>query len=135
MAETASEVLDKVAQASPRKFIALDASDDFEYCAPKQIIVLVLTTVLQRAVERAYGTHSDITVELRSSTGYNDVVVTSAAPEGEKFSASSDSGRVARSALWAFGGELLYSRNIAAATETTCLRLPKAPRDPARPSH
>jgi two-component system probable response regulator PhcQ len=135
MAETASEVLDKVAQASPRKFIALDASDDFEYRAPKQIIVLVLTTVLQRAVERAYGTHSDITVELRSSTGYNDVVVTSAAPEGEKFSASSDSGRVARSALWAFGGELLHSHNIAAATETTCLRLPKAARDPARPSH
>jgi len=135
MADTASEVLDKVAQASPRKFIALDASDDFEYRAPKQIIVLVLTTVLQRAVERAYGTHSDITVELRSSTGYNDVVVTSATPEGEKFSASSDSGRVARSALWAFGGELLHSHNIAAATETTCLRLPKAPRDPARPSH
>lgn len=135
MAETASEALDKVAQTAARKFIALDASDDFEYRAPKQIIILVLTTVLQRAVARAYGTHSGITVELHSSADHNDVVITSALPEGENSSTSSDNGRVARSALWAFGGELLHSRNVAAATEITCLRLPKAQSDAGRPSH
>lgn len=135
MAETAAEALDKVAQTATRKFIALDANDDFEYRAPKQIIILVLTTVLQRAMTRAHGTHSDITVELHSNTDYNDVVITSAIPDGEKSSPSSDKGRVARSALWAFGGELLHSRNVAEAAETTCLRLPKAQSDATRPSH
>lgn len=134
MAETASEALEKVAQTSARKFITLDASDDFYYRAPRQIMAFALTTVLQCAIKRAYGTRSEVTVTLRSCADYNDVVITSVAPDAETLSSSNDA-RVGRTALWAFGGELLHSSNVAAGTETTCLRLPKVQSDALRPTH
>lgn len=130
MAETASETLEKFAQNSNGRLIELDARRDFEYRAPKQIVAFVLSDMLQRTIQRSRR-GSGVTIELIPADDYNEVRITAALSERAQDQGHSE--RASRSALWAFGGELLLSGDITAGTESASIRLPK-PESRAIPS-
>jgi two-component system probable response regulator PhcQ len=123
IAQTASETLEKFARTSNGPFIELDARNDFEYRAPKQIVSLVLIDMLQRTIRQPRSV-SRVTIKLVPSGDCNEVRITAALSQ-EADNRMDHLERVSRSALWAFGGELLLSRDITAGTESASIRLPK----------
>jgi two-component system probable response regulator PhcQ len=129
MAETASEVLEKIARGhANRKFIALDARRDFQYRAPKPIMAFVLSNMLQSTIRQLADVRSDISIELVPGHDGNEVRITAQLDgvDGQL----REFERINRSALWAFGGELLQSSDTDTGTWTTAVRLPNA-EDPA----
>lgn len=123
MAETASETLEKFARNSNGRLIELDARRDFEFRAPKQLIAFVVSDILQRTITRSRS-GSGIAIELIPAVDYNEVRITAVLSDPAQ-DRESRFERASRSALWAFGGELLLSGDVAAGTETASIRLPK----------
>jgi len=134
MAETASEVLDKLSRRSSRKLIELDARNDFQYRMPKQVVTFVLSNLLQSAIDRLQGNRSGIAIAFVQGADCNEVRITTADTERQDQTVHNDE-RINRSALWAFGGELLFSRDKAQRTQTASICLPRAQNDVARAAH
>lgn len=134
MAETAAETLDKIGRRSSRKLIELDARDDFQYRMPKQVVTFVLSNLLQSAVDRLQGHRSGIAIAFAQGSDCNEVRITTVSPDRQYEAAHKDE-RINRSALWAFGGELLFSRDKALGTETASICLPRVRNEAARSRH
>jgi len=133
MTETASAALEKVVPDASGKFITLDARNDFRYRAPKQVIAFVLLNILRRTIMLARN-GSDVTIELVPDDDYNEVRI--AAPiSANPNNRVPDLDRACRSALWAFGGELLLSSDNTTNTEIASIRLPNAQTRHAASSH
>jgi two-component system probable response regulator PhcQ len=122
MAETASETLEKFAGNSSARTIELDARNDFQYRAPKQIVSFVLQALLQRTIKQSRA-HSDIIIELIPAEDYNEVRITGALSDGAQ-DRERQFERATRTALWAFGGELLLADDTARGTGSASIRLP-----------
>jgi two-component system probable response regulator PhcQ len=135
MAETAADVLDKLGRRSNRKPIELDARHDFQYRMPKQIISFVLSNLLRDVAERLRDNRSAITITFVQGAICNEVRITAAAGPGSLCDAASGTDRINKSALWAFGGELSFSRDKTRGTETASICLPRAQSEAARSSH
>jgi two-component system probable response regulator PhcQ len=133
MAETATETLEKFARNSSARTLELDARKDFQYRAPKQIVSFVLRAMLQRTIMQSFGP-SNITIELMPAEDYNEVRITGALSD-RKQDRESQFERATRSALWAFGGELLLTDDTTAGTGSASIRLPKLVSRAARASH
>ncbi|HVZ03754.1 response regulator [Hyphomicrobium sp.] len=123
MTETASAVMEKVTGSASGKFITLDARNDFQYRAPKQVITFVLLDVMRRTIRLARN-GADILIELVPSQEFNEVRIIAPIPRAPG-NHIPELERACRSALWAFGGELLLSSDNTAGTETASIRLPK----------
>lgn len=134
MAETAAEALDKIGRRCGRKFIELDARNDFQYRVPKQVVTFVLSNLLQSTIGRLCDSRSMISIALVRGSEYNEVAITASRPKVQDETVR-DLERVNRSALWAFGGELLFSSDNCRSTETAAIRLPRVQSDAARSSH
>ena len=134
MAETAADALDKIGRRCSRKLIELDARNDFQYRVPKQVVTFVLSNLLQSTISRLHGSRSGVSIALVRGCDCNEVRITTVKPEGQDETVH-DLERVNRSALWAFGGELLFSSDNVRGTETASIRLPRVQSDAARSSH
>lgn len=134
MAETAAEALDKIGRRCGRKFIELDARNDFQYRVPKQVVTFVLSNLLQSTIGRLCDSRSMISIALVRGSDYNEVAITASRLKVQDETVR-DLERVNRSALWAFGGELLFSSDNCRGTETAAIRLPRVHSDAARSSH
>ncbi|AGK57980.1 response regulator receiver protein [Hyphomicrobium denitrificans 1NES1] len=134
MAETASETLDKIGRRSSGKLIELDARNDFQYRIPKQVVTFVLSNLLQSATERLQGNRSGIAIALVPGSDCNEVRITIAKTERADGTAHNVE-RINRSALWAFGGELLFSSDNVQGSETASICLPRVQSEAARSSH
>jgi two-component system, probable response regulator PhcQ len=131
MAETASEALEQIAaRQGDRRIITLDARQDFRYRAPKKIMGFVLSNLLHSALKQAATAASrEISVELVSGFDCNEVRITTKLQPGTEIGEASQHGefdRANRCALWAFGGELVYSCDKTLGRATTSVRLPTA---------
>jgi two-component system probable response regulator PhcQ len=135
MAETASEALGKMGRRGARTLIELDARNDFKYRIPKQVVTFVLTNLLHDMVARSRDSRSPIAIALVPGSVYNEVTITVPVSAARPEASDRDLERVNRSALWAFGGELLFSRDSANAAEMASIRLPRAQSDAALSSH
>jgi two-component system probable response regulator PhcQ len=134
MAETASETLDRMARRCNAKRIKMDARCDFQYRVPKPVVMFVLSNLLQSAMSCVEGRDAVIAITLVPGADGNDVRIAIPKAEGDG-KALRDLARVNRSALWAFGGELLFSSDNVQGTETASIRLPTTQSDAALPRH
>jgi len=133
MAETASETLEKFARNSSGRVIELDARNDFEYRAPRQIVSFVFRAMLQRITNQS-PQGSNVTIEFLPAGDYNEVRITAPLSDRAR-DQESHSERATRSALWAFGGELLLTDDTTTGTQSASIRLPRPESRAARPSH
>jgi two-component system probable response regulator PhcQ len=134
MAETAEEALDKIGRRSIRNLIELDARNDFRYRMPKQVVTFVLSNLLQSATDRLQGNRAGISIAFVRGGDCNEVRITT--PRHERQGAAEhDNERVNRSALWAFGGELLFSSDKTQDTQTASICLPRMSNETAETSH
>jgi len=134
MAATASEVLDGLGRRASRGCIKLDARDDFLYRMPKPIIAFVLSNLLHDALSQIGDHRATISIVLAKGRDCNEIKIT-AEKERHQQDVSRDADRINRSALWAFGGELLFSSDNGAGTESAAIRLPRVHSDAAIPTH
>lgn len=131
MAETVAETLDKMGR---RKLMDVDVRNDFQYAMPKQVMTFVLSNLLQSACDRLQGIPSGLMITFARGSDCNEVRITTVkTPRSDE--ASHNLERINRSALWAFGGELLFSRDNAHGTETAAICLPRVQNDAGRLSH
>jgi two-component system probable response regulator PhcQ len=134
MAETTAETLENIGRRSNRKIIELDARHDFQYRMPKQVVAFVLSSLLQSATESLHDGRTGIRIEFVRGRDRNEVRIISA--EVAKLGVvSPHSERISRSALWAFGGELLFSSDNRNGTQTASICLPRVLDEAPRASH
>ena len=90
----------------------------------------VLSNLLHSALKQAATAASrEISVELVSGFDCNEVRITTKLQPGTEIGEASQHGefdRANRCALWAFGGELVYSSDKTLGRATTSVRLPTA---------
>jgi two-component system probable response regulator PhcQ len=134
MAETASEILERIGRRCSSELIELDARNDFQYRIPKQVVAFVLSNLLQSAIDRLQGNRSGIAIALVLGSDCNEVRITIAKTERPDETAHNVE-RINRSALWAFGGELLFSSDNVRGSETASICLPCVQSEAARSSH
>jgi len=133
MADTAAEALEKIARHSSRKLIELDARNDFQYRMPKQVMAFVLSNLLQSATAHLQDSRSAIRVTFVRGD-CNEVRITTPGLD-RPVETERNTERIVRSALWAFGGELLFSSDKTQITQTASICLPRLANETARASH
>ena len=126
MADTLHEVIEQNTNG-PAGGLSLDTSRDFTYRMPREIMKFVLANLLRgsRAAGRRARTEPLGEIALFTGAAHNEVRFT-LGPEYNHTSVEENPGwRTIRSALWAFGGELLVSNDQNSSRTTLTLHLPK----------
>lgn len=122
MADTLHDVIDQIGGIDAVK---LDASGDFTYRMPREIMKFVLTHLLRGACS-ASRAKSPLRIELFAGRAHNEVRIRLNADQAPISLDANQTWRTVRSALWAFGGELLASSDQDVGKSTLIVCLPKA---------
>jgi two-component system probable response regulator PhcQ len=127
MADTLLEVIEQNL-SGPAKDLTLDTSRDFTYRMPREIMKFVIANLLRNKGGKTRQTNSIpwSHIELFAGAAHNEVRLTLAASHGTLSLDDNQSWRTIRSALWAFGGELLLPSDEKSGKSTLVICLPKA---------
>ncbi len=126
MADTLYEVVEQSANGRPDG-PTLDVSSDFTYRMPREIMKFVLASLLRGGTTGRHGkTPSTAKIELYSGAAHNEVRIDLGTATGSRSLDDNRAWRTIRSALWAFGGELLTSTDENLGNSTLVVCLPKA---------
>jgi two-component system, probable response regulator PhcQ len=126
MADTLLEVIEQNTGGVERTF-TLDTSRDFSYRMPREIMKFILTNLLQGNRARPRNAQSALSGKITLFTGaaHNEVTLTLEDSHQELRLEDNNALRTIRSALWAFGGELLVSTNEKPGETSITVHLPK----------
>ncbi|MBS0234725.1 MAG: response regulator [Proteobacteria bacterium] len=122
MADTLRDVIEQNGDIASD---AIDISGDFTYRMPREIMKFVLAHVL-RGAHDASRLKRVPRIELFAGTAHNEVRIRLEADRAPISLDASQRWRTVRSALWAFGGELLASTDQDLGKSTLIVCLPKA---------
>lgn len=122
MADTVLEIIDQDLRG-PAIGLVLDTSRDFTYRMPREIMKFILANLLRNSGAHGRQSQPSGKIELFCGAAHNEVrleVPSAAAPRGLD---DRQAWRTIRSALWAFGGELLMvnDEKLGKSTFTVCL--------------
>lgn len=122
MADTVLEIIDQDLRG-PAIGLVLDTSRDFTYRMPREIMKFILANLLRNSGAHGRQSQPSGKIELFCGAAHNEVrleVPSGAAPRGLD---DRQAWRTIRSALWAFGGELLMANDekLGKSTFTVCL--------------
>lgn len=122
MADTLLEVIEQNLRG-PAKGLALDTSRDFTYRMPREIMKFILANLLRNSGANSRQSPPSGQIELFCGTAHNEVRLDVPAKDVPDAIDDHQTWRTIRSALWAFGGELLTSNdeNLCKSTFTVCL--------------
>jgi len=127
MAETVAEAAEHLAlRPSDRRFVTIDAQQDFHYRAPQRIVQFVLVTLLRNAMRRNAGGRSDTSVELIRGADCNEVRISTLLTSDSAPCLGLEFERAIRCALSAFGGELSHWDSAESGVAVISVRLPVA---------
>jgi two-component system, probable response regulator PhcQ len=122
MADTLHEVIEQNAITTPA---TTDVSGDFTYQVPREIMKFVLSNLL-RLGSNASQSKSLPQVRLLAGKAHNEVRISLAPDQAPLCIDTNQTWRTVRSALWAFGGELLASPDQDLGKSTLVVCLPSA---------
>ncbi len=122
MADTLHEVIEQNAVTTRA---AMDVSGDFTYRVPREIMKFVLSNLLRRG-SNASQSENLPQIRLLAGTAHNEVRISLAPDQAAVCLDTNQTLRTVRSALWAFGGELLASTDQDLGNSTLIVCLPKA---------
>lgn len=127
MADTLLEVIEQNL-SGPAKDMTLNTSRDFTYRMPREIMKFVIANLLRYNGVKARRANSIpwSHIELFAGAAHNEVRLTLAAEHDSLTLDDSQSWRTIRSALWAFGGELLLPSDEKLGKSILVVCLPKA---------
>lgn len=126
MADTLLEVVEQNTHGQAQGLL-LDTSRDFTYRMPREIMKFILANLLRGGLPRAHHAQSEPLGEIGLFTGaaHNEVRLTIKTDTSPGPREDNQTWRTIRSALWAFGGELLVSNEKDSGRTTLTLHLPK----------
>jgi two-component system probable response regulator PhcQ len=127
MAETLREVIEQNTHGRVEGLL-LDTSRDFTYRMPREIMKFILANLLRGGSSpKARHSQSEPSGEIGLFAGaaHNEVRLTIKADAGRGSPENNQAWRSIRSALWAFGGELVVSDQEDSGRTTLTLHLPK----------
>ncbi|MFA5958652.1 response regulator [Hyphomicrobium sp.] len=126
MSDTLQEVIEQNRKGSFSGPV-LDTSCDFLYQVPREIMKFVLASLLRGGARTRQSQASGAaTIELFSGAAHNEVRISLGPDHPPACLDDNQSWRTIRSALWAFGGELLVSADENVGNSTLVLCLPQA---------
>jgi two-component system, probable response regulator PhcQ len=126
MADTLLEVIEQNTHG-PAKALSLDTSRDFTYRMPREIMKFIVANLLRGSRSKARQALPEPFGEIALFTGaaHNEVQLTLGPGVSPAPLEDNQAWRTIRSALWAFGGELLVSIDGVSGRATVTLHLPK----------
>lgn len=122
MADTLHEVIEQNVRG-PAKGLSLATSGDFTYRMPREIMKFILANLLRNSGANGRQSTPSGEIELFCGAAHNEVRLSVPAKDVPSTLEDHQTWRTIRSALWAFGGELLTSsdENLCKSTFTVCL--------------
>jgi two-component system, probable response regulator PhcQ len=126
MADTLHEVIEQCTRDGPGR-PTIDGSCDFTYRIPREIMKFVLSNLLRGGSNRHHGqVASPAHIQLFAGAAHNEVRISLGDGQSCPALDTDQSARTVRSALWAFGGELLApsDENLSKSDVVVCV--PKA---------
>lgn len=124
MADTLLEIIEQNLRG-PANGFALDTSRDFTYRMPREIMKFILTNMLRNSGANGRQSPPSGKIELFCGAAHNEVRLTVPSITSPAAFDDHQTWRTIRSALWAFGGELLTSTDEILGKSTCTVCLPK----------
>ena len=124
MADTLVEVIEQKNLSGPSKNLALDMSRDFAYRMPREIMKFILWNLLRGSGIKRRQSVAQAEIVLFAGAAHNEVRLSLPIADAPPPLDDHQTWRTIRSALWAFGGELLSSTDEDLGKSTIVLCLP-----------